>query len=393
MFIRNTKDIIQMLLLVLIGYLYRLCLAPFSTLKHWTRHPVWMGFLFLFLFPFYLFIRSVLYLSALFISRVPEVPAEEVQKWSERCSICFEARLDLCLDYCRDQFCLVCFQTYVSETVKSSWGLCVTKIRCPVCRLHIPQAEWTRYVPASVVELYERFNAPYQSYAKCCPQCELEAIPCPFEPKNQHNLSYSISTMIAPLLQHHSLWTKAFEKEEWNNANLFDLHHQLMLALTPRVPEQAKLISQRILGLDMMPDTWRRIQFDHIRFFPEHRCLACQTVFCLQCGDRMHPDKTCEEYMTYLVQSKRDLHHVLTWALEHSQRCPSCSIMINRDEGCNKVDCAFCGFTFCWECKSAWSEKCGFFECVHSQKKKISYRSPIQKTELGVPNVETLDFA
>lgn len=35
---------------------------------------------------------------------------EEIEYWIQRCSICFDSRLDFCLEYCRDQFCRDCFQ-------------------------------------------------------------------------------------------------------------------------------------------------------------------------------------------------------------------------------------------------------------------------------------------
>jgi hypothetical protein len=46
----------------------------------------------------------------------------------------------------------------------------------------------------------------------------------------------------------------------------------------------------------------------------------------------------------------------IEWKLTHCRQCPVCSIMINREEGCNKVDCPFCGYAFCWACQSPWSE-------------------------------------
>lgn len=52
----------------------------------------------------------------------------------------------------------------------------------------------------------------------------------------------------------------------------------------------------------------------------------------------------------------KDMKTTVQWKLQHSRQCPNCSIMINRDEGCNKVDCSYCGFCFCWACRSPWSE-------------------------------------
>jgi hypothetical protein len=62
-------------------------------------------------------------------------------------------------------------------------------------------------------------------------------------------------------------------------------------------------------------------------------------------------ENRCENF------KKGEIICLLTTALfVYSRNCPSCSIMINRDDGCNKVDCTLCGFSFCWECKSTWSD-------------------------------------
>ncbi|CAO3666468.1 unnamed protein product [Rhizopus microsporus] len=287
---------------------------------------------------------------------------------------------------------LIYTNRYVSEVVKSSWGLCVTKIRCPVCRLHIPQSEWTRYVPKSIIDLYDKFNKPYRSYSRCCPQCETEVTPCLFEPALYYpSRSRLIASSLRELFTQHPL-IQVFERSEWKNSNLLEIHHQLMLEIPFK--EKAKQISKQIMLLDIRPDTWRKIQFDHISFFPIFDCPTCHLQFCLQCGYEAHPLRTCEEYMKHLVDLKKENHEVLTWALEHSQRCPSCCIMINRDEGCNKVDCAFCGFVFCWECKSAWSDRCGFFDCVNSKKPKPMdnvHNQSVDRAELGVPDISLIE--
>lgn len=64
--------------------------------------------------------------------------------------------------------------------MKSSWGLSVTPIRCPVCTELIPKHEWSQYVPQKIVDMYDTFNKPYRSYTRACSHCETEMIPCPY---------------------------------------------------------------------------------------------------------------------------------------------------------------------------------------------------------------------
>lgn len=41
--------------------------------------------------------------------RFGDTPSMEVEYWMYRCSICFDANQELCLNRCRDQFCRDCF--------------------------------------------------------------------------------------------------------------------------------------------------------------------------------------------------------------------------------------------------------------------------------------------
>ncbi|CAG8837826.1 22296_t:CDS:2, partial [Racocetra persica] len=91
--------------------------------------------------------------------------------WLQRCSICFDAQLDFCLELCRDQFCRDCFQRYVKEVVQNSWGLGITKVKCPVCQDVIQQSEWSKYVDQNVIDLYNTYNKPYRSFSRCCSEC------------------------------------------------------------------------------------------------------------------------------------------------------------------------------------------------------------------------------
>lgn len=96
--------------------------------------------------------------------------------------------------------------------------------------------------------------------------------------------------------------------------------------------------------------------------------------------------------------------------------CPNCSILINREEGCNQVSCAYCDFKFCWNCLGVFDEgKCGFYKCVMDTSKadasekdglttegrskrslEGATNSPSQKIktsyfESGVPNVYQIE--
>ncbi|CAO3625467.1 unnamed protein product [Cunninghamella blakesleeana] len=341
-------------------------------------------------------------------------PQDDFSYWIERCSICFDSRLDLCLDYCRDQFCLDCFRRYVTEVVHSSWGLSVKKIKCPVCSVHIPQSEWSKYVPDSTVELYNKFNRPFRSYTRCCPDCETEVTACEYT-KNQtlfhhrdNQRSKLIQEMIKDLLlsckqkdhSHSDIQSilKTYEYQDWRNSTLLSVHQRTISSLLSFVNHHVKdntltpkiyAISRHILLLDMKPETWKRLQFSHISYFPNIDCTntSCRINFCLQCGYKSHKDRTCEENMQQMIYLESNDSDPIRWKLENSKRCPSCSILITRDEGCNKVDCSLCGFSFCWACSSAWSEKCGFYRCSITGLTEKQIEPSDMKAELGVPDV------
>ncbi|KAI7864856.1 hypothetical protein BDF14DRAFT_1731392 [Spinellus fusiger] len=291
-----------------------------------------------------------------------------MEYWLERCSICFDARLELCLDHCRDQYCLDCFRRQV---VMSSWGLTVTKIKCPVCQIPIPQSEWSQFVPAHVVEHYNRYNRPYRSYSRCCPSCETEAVPCHYEERSSNESHPTVASIIHNLVESDPYRYDTpqvrhlivlYQQQKWHSTALPDIYKHTMRTLMecsgPQWHEQMLAISRRVLMLEMKPEIWKQLQFAHISFFPTHACLTCGTCFCLKCGRESHTEMSCEESIRHLLDSEKSSENreTVRWTLDYSQQCPSCSILIHRDEGCNKVDCSLCGFCFCWVCRSSWSE-------------------------------------
>lgn len=64
----------------------------------------------------------------------PSSPTFSMDDYLAKCSICFDAHCEFCLEHCRDQFCRACFGRYVGELVRgSSWGVARVEIKCPAC--------------------------------------------------------------------------------------------------------------------------------------------------------------------------------------------------------------------------------------------------------------------
>lgn len=83
-------------------------------------------------------------------------------------------------------------------------------------------------------------------------------------------------------------------------------------------------------------------------------------------------------------ESNGGMHMFFFLMNEFSRGCPRCAIMICRDEGCNKVDCLYCGFQFCWSCRDPWSQRsCGFYECGKDISTQSSSSSHYTKVNRG----------
>lgn len=175
--------------------------------------------------------------------------------------------------------------------------------------------------------------------------------------------------------------------------------HDSIQTLTPETVSIMSIISRMIIPLQPDPDKWNALQFIHVRNFPKVTCIHCEDTICFCCGEApYHETLTCHKYMKNRILRLDDAEIVdnLKWKLANSKRCPNCSILINRDEGCNKVDCLFCGHVFCWNCEGNFENgDCSFYRCmldrtrsrVQESNAAASLSTSPTKFELGVPNV------
>ncbi|KAG1056063.1 hypothetical protein G6F43_002016 [Rhizopus delemar] len=336
--------------------------------------------------------------------------------WLQRCSICLDQTYNLCLENCRDQFCKDCFSRYIEETVNQSWGLGVTRIKCPVCQEIISQGEWCRYVSSEIVAKYNKFNQPYRPYSRYCLGCQHSVAPCqsPLAQElsresrlgsiandldlfSKSTKDHSLSSLVDEVLRH--FLTTCQKGSTFRIGRIQELYHQIIPVLRKVVSHQKDLydlasnISKQLVALEIIPEIWKQTQFRHISYFPMETCMNCGDKLCLQCGQVAHFGLSCLEHLkSELMQSTNtEYTSTIQWKLNHTRPCPNCSVMINRDEGCNKVDCLQCGYRFCWRCGSAWTQqKCGFYQCGEN-KEDVLLKEDENKAELGVPDMHAID--
>lgn len=186
-------------------------------------------------------------------------------------------------------------------------------------------------------------------------------------------------------------WITIYKRQDWSDSKLLNLYKNIMqdvLIFEKHHINHAKKrfahnISQEFINnFFVKPEVWKQLQFAHISNFPQMNwyvcCFllyslywrlnstSCHASICLHCGYDAHQGLNCEENMKLMAADKataKDIKETVEWKLENSRRCPNCSIMINRDEGCNKVDCSYCGFCFCWACRSSWADVGWYIEC------------------------------
>lgn len=96
---------------------------------------------------------------------------------------------------------------------------------------------------------------------------------------------------------------------------------------------------------------------------------SCATQFCFSCGNNPHKPAICRlvKLWTKKADEMKNRHHsgegygadreTFTWLMSNTKDCPQCMVSIEKNGGCNYMQCrnAKCRFQFCWVCMKAWS--------------------------------------
>ena len=76
------------------------------------------------------------------------------------------------------------------------------------------------------------------------------------------------------------------------------------------------------------------------------QCQKCTTEVCFACKQEWHEGVTCEAIMNNQLAGWAELGN------SNVSKCPMCKTWIEKNRGCNYMECLFCGYKFCWVCRA-----------------------------------------
>jgi len=92
------------------------------------------------------------------------------------------------------------------------------------------------------------------------------------------------------------------------------------------------------------------------------------------CGNYSHKPCDCDAATKWLVKASAESENVL-WISANTKACPKCKKNIEKNHGCNHMQCVQCKWDFCWVCLGEWKEHGsatgGYYKCnLYENKKK-----------------------
>lgn len=125
----------------------------------------------------------------------------------------------------------------------------------------------------------------------------------------------------------------------------------------------------------------------HITWCPAPRCgnaitadmlhgttvkCRCGFSFCFSCHNEAHAPATCEQVKLWQKKCNDD-SETGHWLGANTKECPRCSVVVEKNGGCNHMTCRQCPHEWCWMCHKPWKGHTDYYSCARyekAQKKK-----------------------
>lgn len=142
----------------------------------------------------------------------------------------------------------------------------------------------------------------------------------------------------------------------------------------------------KILSKPELRERYTKLTFcDHVKSHPELRfcpgpncsmiiraaellpkktiCSQCKTQFCFKCGIDYHAPTECDVIKRWLTKCADD-SETANYISAHTKDCPKCNVCIEKNQGCNHMQCSRCKHDFCWMCMGDWkTHGSEYYEC------------------------------
>jgi len=125
----------------------------------------------------------------------------------------------------------------------------------------------------------------------------------------------------------------------------------------------------------------------HITWCPAPRCgnaitadmlhgttvkCRCGFSFCFSCHNEAHAPATCDQVKLWLKKCNDD-SETGHWLGANTKDCPRCTVLVEKNGGCNHMTCRQCSHEWCWMCNKPWKGHTDYYACSRyekAQKKK-----------------------
>lgn len=78
-------------------------------------------------------------------------------------------------------------------------------------------------------------------------------------------------------------------------------------------------------------------------------CPKCKLKFCFNCNtDEWHTGVTCKNFQKWLKKNGKAENSFEDFVKKRCKKCPRCKVNIQKNGGCNHMNCSHCGHHFQW---------------------------------------------
>jgi len=120
----------------------------------------------------------------------------------------------------------------------------------------------------------------------------------------------------------------------------------------------------------------------HITWCPAPRCgnaitadmlhgttvkCRCSFSFCFSCQYEAHAPASCDQVKLWQKKCNDD-SETGHWLGANTKDCPRCSVLVEKNGGCNHMTCRQCSHEWCWMCNKPWKGHTDYYSCAKYEK-------------------------